>query len=118
MILGDSFSFPDNFAELFNKNDTDLKRIFKISLAPNKFHKLNHTIEMLSYSASKVIGIKRGKTIEERTVKELIGSVLKEFMDSDRYETTDLKSQNILVFKFKFDHPWDVSVNLTDVLRI
>ena len=58
-------------------------------MVSSKLPKLNHTIEMLSYNASKVIGIKRGKTIEERkTVKELIGSVFEEFLDSDRYETT------------------------------
>ena len=78
-----------------------------MSLAPNKFH----TIEMLSYTASKFIGFKRGKKIEERTAKELIGSDIKEFMDSDRYETFVLKSPHILVFKMTFDDPWSVSVN-------
>ena len=66
---------------------------------------------MLSYTAPKFIGFQRGEKIEERTVKELIGSDLKEFMDSDRYETTVLMSQHILAFKMTFDDPWSVSVN-------
>ena len=67
ILLGDYFSFLDNSIKVFNDVE-------------------NHTVEMLSYSASKIIGIKRGKEIEERSVKELVGSVLKEFMNSDRYE--------------------------------
>ena len=73
---------------------------------------------MLSYSASKIIGIERHKKIEERTAQELIGSDLKEFMDSDRYETTVSKSPHILAFKITFDEPWSVSVNYPEVLQI
>ena len=80
---------------------------------------------MASYSDPKIVGKKRGKKIGERSVQELMGyknfyfnrtdKVLdvdfKEFMDSDRYGTTFIKSPHILVFKIIFDHPWDVSVN-------
>ena len=80
---------------------------------------------MVSYTASEIVGIIRGKQIGERSVQELMGyknfyfnrtsKVLdvdfKEFMDSDRYGTTFIKSPHILVFKLIFDHPWKVSVN-------
>jgi hypothetical protein len=62
--LGDYFLFPDNFLKLFNDGDSGLKSIFKISLADNPFHKLNSTIKMVSYTASKLIEIKREKKME------------------------------------------------------
>ena len=71
---------------------------------------------MVSYTASKVVGIKRGKKISERSKKELVGSDIEEFMDSDRYETTVKMSPHILVFKIIYDYPWSVSVTHTDVL--
>jgi len=73
---------------------------------------------MVSYSASKVLEIKKGKQIRERSIKELVGSVFKKFMDSDRYKTTVKRSQHIFVFKIIFDFPWQVSANHTDVLKI
>jgi len=66
---------------------------------------------MTSYSASEIQGFNRRKNIEERTVKELVGSSVKQFLDSDRYKTTVKKSSHILVFKITFDSPWYVSVN-------
>ena len=54
---------------------------------------------MISYTASKVVEINRGKKIAERSRKELVGSVVEEFMDSDRYETTVKWSPHILVLK-------------------
>jgi len=71
---------------------------------------------MTSYSASEFQGILRRKKIEDRTVKELVGVSKENFMDSDRYETTIVKSSHILVFKIIFDNPWYVSVNYTDIL--
>ena len=101
IVLGEYFSFPDNFKKAFNDGENELKSILQISLAPNKFHKLNFSCEAVSYTAPKVVGIKRGKKIEERSVQELIGyktldntkgkeidSEFKGFIDSDRYETT------------------------------
>ena len=73
---------------------------------------------MVSYTASKVIKIKRGKKIGHRKVKELVGSDFKEFMDSDRYETNFKKIPHILVFKVTFGRPWSVSDNQTDVLHL
>ena len=73
---------------------------------------------MVSYTASKVVGIKRGKKIFERSRKELVGSDIEEFMDSYRYETTVKMSPHILVFKIIYDYPWSVSVTHTDVLQI
>jgi hypothetical protein len=90
--LGDYFSFPDNFEKLFNDGDSELKYIFQLSLLPNPVHSLNYTIEMASYSASEHQGINRRKKIGERTVKELVGSSLEKFLDSDRYKTTVKKS--------------------------
>jgi hypothetical protein len=71
---------------------------------------------MVSYTASKVVGIKRGKKISERSVKELVGSDIEEFMDLHRYETIVKRSPHILVFKMIFDHPWNVSITHTDIL--
>ena len=71
-VLGDYFSFPDNFMKLFNDGDSGLKSIFKISLLPNSFHKLNLTIETVSFTESKIAEIKRGKKIGERSVEELV----------------------------------------------
>jgi len=59
--LGDYFSFPDEFKKLFNGGDIELQSTFKINLMANKFHKLNHSIEMVSYTASKILEIKRVK---------------------------------------------------------
>ena len=67
--------------KLFNDGHSGLRAIFQISLANNPFHKLNYTIEMMSYTASKIIEIKREKKIEERSIKELVGSTVKEFKD-------------------------------------
>jgi hypothetical protein len=71
---------------------------------------------MVSYTASKVVEIKRGKKIAERSRKELAGPDFEEFMDSDRYETFVKRSPHILVFKIIYDYPWTVSVTHTDVL--
>jgi len=109
--LADYFSFPDNFEKLFIDGDIKLSSVFQVSLLPNLFHKLNYTIEMISYSASELQGFNRRKKIGERTVKGLVGSSWEEFLDPDRYMTTVKKSSNILVFKIIFHSPWDVSVN-------
>ena len=77
ILLGDYFSLPDNFEKLFNDGDSEFKSIFQISLIANPFHKLNYTIEMVSYTTSKIIGIERGKIIGERSFKELVGSSFK-----------------------------------------
>ena len=76
---------------------------------------------MENYKPSKMVGVKRGKKIGESSVQELIGyknldntkgkgkltdSDFKEFMDSDRYETTIKNTPHILIFKFTFDDPW------------
>ena len=90
--LGDYFSFPDNFEKLFNDGDSDLKYIFQLSLLSDPFHSLNYTIEMTSFFASEPQGINRRKKIGERTVKELVGSSLENFLDSNRYKTTVKKS--------------------------
>jgi len=63
--------------KLFNDGDYELNSIFKISFSHNLFHKLNYTIEMVSYKASKIVGIKRAKKIEEKSIKELVGSTVK-----------------------------------------
>ena len=85
--------------------------VFEVSLLPNSFHRLDYTIEMTSYSASELQGINRRKNIGESTVKELVGSSVEQFLDSDRFKTTVKKSSHILVFKVTFDSPWYVSVN-------
>ena len=118
IVLGDYYSLPDNFKKLFNDGDSLVNSIFKISLAPNKFRRSDFIFEMVSYSASKVIGIKRGKKVSERSTKELAGSDIEEFMDSDRYETTVKRSPHILVLRIIYDYPWSVSVTHTDVLQI
>ena len=71
---------------------------------------------MVSYTASKIVEIKVGKKIAERSRKELVGSDAEDFMDSDRYETFVKRSPHILVFKMIFDNPWKVSMHHTDVL--
>jgi hypothetical protein len=73
---------------------------------------------MVSYAAPEIVEIKRGKKITERSTKEIVGSILEKFMDSDRYETTVKWSPHILVFKITYDYPWNVSVTHTDVLQI
>ena len=90
--LGDHFSFPDNFEKLFNNGDMEWNSAFQVILLSNSYHKLNYTIEMASYSASELQRIIRRKKIRERTVKELVGSSLEKFLDSDRYKTTVKKS--------------------------
>jgi hypothetical protein len=72
--LTDYFSFPSNFTELFNEGNNELKSIFNISLAANPFHLLNYTIEMVSYTTAKIVGIKSGKKIGDISIKELVGS--------------------------------------------
>ena len=52
--LGDYFSFPNNFEKLFNDGGKELKNIFQVSLLPNLFHKLNYTIDMVSFTTSKI----------------------------------------------------------------
>jgi hypothetical protein len=79
---------------------------------------LNYTIEMVSYTPSKIIEIQRGNDLEENSVKELMGSDFEEFIDSDRYETTVKRSLHILIFEIIFEDPWKVTVNQTDVLKI
>jgi len=83
--LGNYFSFPDNFEKLFNEGNSVLNLIFQISLNANPFHEMNYTIEMMSYTTSKIAGIKKSKTIGERSIKELLGSSFKNFKDSNRY---------------------------------
>jgi len=41
---------------------------------------------MLSYTASKIIGIKREKKMEEKSIKELVGATVEEFKDLNRHE--------------------------------
>ena len=103
--LGDYFSFPKNFEKLFSGDDNEFDSVFKISFADNPFHKLNYTIEMVSYTASKIIGVKRGKKIGESSIKELLGSSYKEFTDSNRYINNITKTSHILVFDIIFDNP-------------
>ena len=57
LLLGDYFSFPDNFVKLYNDGDSEFRSIFKISLITNPFHTQNYTIEMVSYGTSKITGI-------------------------------------------------------------
>jgi len=75
--LGDYFSLPDNFEKLFNDGDSELKYIFQVSLLPNSFHKLNYTIEMVNYTNSRIIEIKRAKKMKEKSITELVGSTVK-----------------------------------------
>ena len=75
--LSDYFSFPENFEKLFNDGNNELKYTFQVSLLPNSFHKLNYTIEMVSFTTSKIVEIKRAKKMEEKSIKELVGSTVK-----------------------------------------
>ena len=61
--LGDYFVFPDNFEKL------ELSSIFNINLAVNPFHKLNYTVKMVSFTASKVLEVVKRKKIGERSIK-------------------------------------------------
>ena len=88
ILLGNHFEFPHNFKKLFNDKDIELKNTFKINLNTNELRSFNFSIAMESYTPPKLIGIKRRKKIEERSMEELVGSSLEEFIDSDRYETT------------------------------
>ena len=96
--LGDYFSFPDNFKKLFKTGGSELESILEISLVNNKLHKLNYTIEMVSYTASKIVSTIRRMKIGETPVKELMGNSLENFMDSNRYETTVDRNPNTLIF--------------------
>ena len=73
---------------------------------------------MVSYTPSKILGVKIGKQIEERSMEELLGSSFKEFVDSDRYLTTISKNLNTLVFKATFTDRWKVSAKYTNVLKV
>ena len=75
--LGDYFLFPDNFEKLFTAGDDKFDSIFKISLADNPYHKQNYTIEMVSFTTSKIVEIKRAKKMEEKSIKELVGKTVK-----------------------------------------
>jgi hypothetical protein len=77
VLLGDYISFPGNFEKLFNDDESEFNSIFNIVLANNPFHKLNYTIEMVSYTVSKIKGVKKEKKMEERSIKELVGSTVK-----------------------------------------
>jgi hypothetical protein len=46
-------------------------------LIPNSFHKLNYTIDIVSYTPSRIIEMKRAKKMEEKSIKELVGSTVK-----------------------------------------
>jgi len=48
---------------------------------------LSYRIEMVSYSASKIIGIKRDKKMEEKSIKELVGSTVEEFKHAYFHKT-------------------------------
>jgi hypothetical protein len=52
---------------------------------------------MVSYTTAKIKVIKRAKSIEERSVKELVGSTFKDFKDSNRY-VTKKNTSHILEF--------------------
>ena len=116
--LGEFFSFPDNFMKLFNNGDSEIKSVFKMGLETDQFLKVKYTVEMVSYIAPKILGIKRRKKIPERSVKELAGFSFEEFIDSNRYENTIKWRPHILIFKMIFENPWKVSFNYTDVLKI
>ena len=111
ILLGDYFSFPDNFEKLFNDGSSEIKSIFTLGLTPNSFKNMNYTIEMVSYVPSRITGIKRGTSIGEGSIKELVGSSVEELFDSNRFETYVKKTSHVLAFKIIFDNPWDVSVN-------
>ena len=80
---------------------------------------------MVSYTASKMIEIKKVKKIGESSVDELMASVeelasveFEELTDSHPFETDVKKTQHILVFKFTCIDPWLVFANQTDILKI
>ena len=87
-------------------------------MAANPLHLLNYTIEMVSYTASEIIGIKKGEKISESSVGELMGSSVEKLLDSNRFETYVKKTQHILVFNFTCEDPWLASANQTDILKI
>ena len=103
---------------MFNDGNSEFKSIFQIGLTANPLHKLNYTIEMVSYKTSRVKGIKKGLIIGKSSIKELAGLSVLEFMDSNRYVSKIKKSPHILVFKIKLDNPWHASINKTDILKI
>jgi hypothetical protein len=73
-----------------------------MTIADNLFHSPNYTIEMVSFTASKILGIEKHKKVSERSVQELVGLTSEEFLDSDRYETFIKRSPHILVFRIIF----------------
>jgi len=90
--------------------------MFKIDVIDNPFHKLTYTIEMVSFTT--ILGIKRGKKIKERSIKELVGLTFEEFKDSNRFETKISRTPHVIILKLTFTDPWSVSINKTDVLSI
>jgi hypothetical protein len=70
----------------------------------NPFHKLNYTIDMVSFTT--ILGIKRSKKIGERSIKELVGQTFEEFKDSNRFETKISKTPHAIIFKLIFTDPW------------
>ena len=44
---------------------------------------------MRKYTASETVGIKRGKKIKDRSKEELLGNSYEDFVDSDRYKTSE-----------------------------
>jgi len=116
ILLGDNFSFPENFEKLFNDGDSELKSIFKINVIDDPFHKLNYTIEMVSFKTN--LRTKRGKKIGERSIEELVGPTFLEFKDSNRYETNISKTPHAIILKMTFIDPWSISVNNLDILKI
>jgi len=116
--LGDYYSFPDNFKKLFKDGAMALKSIFKIGLIANEFPSSNYSIEILSYTASKVVRTETRKKIEERDVVELVGKSKEDFLDSYRYKTIVHRSSHFLVFDMIFANPWNISVNYDDILQI
>jgi hypothetical protein len=102
---------PDNFEKLFNEGDNEFTSIFQFILVDNPFHKLNYTIKLVSYTASKIINNKKGKQIGERSIQELVGATVEEFKQAYFHKTMANTTPHILVFKITFDSPWYVSVN-------
>ena len=72
---------------MFNEGNSELNSIFNISLDANLPHWRNYTIKMVSYTASKIIEIKKGEKISESSVDQLMASSVEELLDSSRFET-------------------------------
>ena len=60
---------------------------FNFFSQPQIFHKLKYTIKMMSYTDSKIVGIKKAKKMEEKSIKELVGSSYKKFKALNRHAT-------------------------------